>query len=217
MGTLRPVKPEQPNYSDCGIYLLHYVEKIFGSVAQFYWPCTLNSLDSDWFPLEEVARKRDDLARLIRDLSKEQREQAGLAELVWPDISFLDLAPPPRKAETRKEAASDEYRPDGEEAEKELLETAPGSAASSYGAQAATSSQSVAGRRDPPRLDIRGPGEEVVLAGAHFLDPEPEVLRTADTGMPGGVVVAKPKRRLLTPREFARKLREEQRLNKSLT
>ena len=29
MKTIRPKKPEQENFSDCGIYLLHYVEKIF--------------------------------------------------------------------------------------------------------------------------------------------------------------------------------------------
>ena len=54
MRTLWPVKPEQHNYSDCGIYLLHYVEKIFASVAQFYWPETVNTLNGDWFPLKEV-------------------------------------------------------------------------------------------------------------------------------------------------------------------
>ena len=30
MKTLKPTKPEQQNYSDCGLFLLHYVEKIFG-------------------------------------------------------------------------------------------------------------------------------------------------------------------------------------------
>ena len=54
MRTLRPIKPEQHNYSDCGIYLLHYVEKIFSSVAQFYWPETVNTLNDEWFPLSEV-------------------------------------------------------------------------------------------------------------------------------------------------------------------
>ena len=57
MRTLRPVKPEQQNYSDCGIYLLHYVEKIFSSVAQFYWPETVNTLNDTWFPLNEVLNR----------------------------------------------------------------------------------------------------------------------------------------------------------------
>ena len=54
MRSLHPMKPEQHNYSDGGIYLLHYVEKIFNSVAQFYWPETVNTLNDDWFPLKEV-------------------------------------------------------------------------------------------------------------------------------------------------------------------
>ena len=29
MRTVRPSKPEQENYTDCGIYLLHYIEKMF--------------------------------------------------------------------------------------------------------------------------------------------------------------------------------------------
>jgi hypothetical protein len=165
MRTLRPVKPEQHNYSDCGIYLLHYVEKIFGSVAQFYWPGALNCLDSSWFPQEEVAKKRDELAKLIRDLSTEQRKQAGQAELAWPNICFVDRAPPPRKARAKTDAMFDEYRPDdsdGEEAEEEkVLETVPGSAASFYGRGAGTRA---AGRRERPRLNIWGREEEALPA-----------------------------------------------------
>ena len=29
MRTVRPAKPEQENYTDCGIYLLQYIEKMF--------------------------------------------------------------------------------------------------------------------------------------------------------------------------------------------
>ena len=97
MRTLWPTKPEQPNYSDCGIYLLHYVEKIFSSVAQFYWPDAVNRLNADWFPWDEVgwmncsvpnfkvsknrllklplkvSMKRSSLAQLIRTLNEAQR------------------------------------------------------------------------------------------------------------------------------------------------
>ena len=56
MRTLRPKKPEQENGSDCGIYLLHYVEMIFQNPQQFLWPNLPNL--SDWFSKEEVGRKR---------------------------------------------------------------------------------------------------------------------------------------------------------------
>ena len=206
MQTLRPVKPEQHNGFDCGIYLLHYVEKIFGSVAQFYWPSALNDLDGSWFPLEEVAKKRDELAKLIRDLSTEQRKQAGQAEVAWPNISFVDRAPPPRKAKAKTDAI-------GEEAEEKVLETVPDSFTSVYGAQAATSSEGGAGRRDPPRLDIRGPKEEAVAADEAAL--EPEVVKTADSGVTEAVAMAKPKRRLRTPLERSRDIYAEIRNKKS--
>ena len=54
MRTLWPIKPEQHNYSDGGIYLLHYVEKMFSSVDWFLWPETVNALSDTWFPLDEV-------------------------------------------------------------------------------------------------------------------------------------------------------------------
>jgi len=115
MRTLRPVKPEQQNYSDCGIYLLHYVEKIFSSVAQFYWPETVNTLNDTWFPLNEVASKRSVLAQLIRTMNEEQRSP-GEPQVNWPVINFLDPAPPPR---SRKKAPGvfDEYLPDSSEEE----------------------------------------------------------------------------------------------------
>ena len=93
MRTLWPVKPEQHNYSDGGIYLLLYVERIFSSVDQFYWPETVNTLNETWwFPLEEVFNagrpvlkksifilrlqvvlKRSALAELIRSLNGQQK------------------------------------------------------------------------------------------------------------------------------------------------
>ena len=56
MRTLRPVKPEQLNRSDCGIYLLHYVEKIFMNLTPFYQTETVTNLTENWFPLNEVLK-----------------------------------------------------------------------------------------------------------------------------------------------------------------
>ena len=36
MKTVRPQKPEQENYSDCGIYLLHYIEMMFKRLVPGY-------------------------------------------------------------------------------------------------------------------------------------------------------------------------------------
>jgi len=83
MRTVRLRKPEQENWSDCGIFLLHYVEKIFKNVEQFLWP-TLPDL-SYWFTLEEIGKKRAEIAVLIRRLAKEQK--LGNAKK-FPNIKF---------------------------------------------------------------------------------------------------------------------------------
>lgn len=88
MRVVTPVKPEQHNTSDCGIYLLHYVEKIFISPPSFHWPETAATSLAAWFPLEEVAAKRGDLARLIRVMAEEQGR--GQQALAWPNLNFLD-------------------------------------------------------------------------------------------------------------------------------
>jgi len=99
MRTVRPSKPEQENYTDCGIYLLHYIEKMFTSVAQYYWPGQIQDL-SMWFTTQEVSTKRDEIARLIRDLSEEQNPEK---EMKFPNIPFLPTAPPTRSKSRRRE------------------------------------------------------------------------------------------------------------------
>jgi len=99
MRTVRPSKPEQENYTDCGIYLLHYIEKMFTSVAQYYWPGQIQDLTA-WFTTQEVSTKRDEIARLIRDLSKDQNPDK---EMKFPNIPFLPTAPPTRSKSRRRE------------------------------------------------------------------------------------------------------------------
>ena len=66
-------------------------------MGQFYWPGTIQDL-TKWFTIDEVVKKRDEIARLIRGLTKEQN--AG-NELNFPSIRFL---PPDRttRSKTRK-------------------------------------------------------------------------------------------------------------------
>ena len=66
-------------------------------MGQFYWPGAIQDL-TDWFTINEVVKKRDEIARLIRGLTKEQN--AG-NELNFPSIRFL---PPDRttRSKTRK-------------------------------------------------------------------------------------------------------------------
>ncbi|XP_061430655.1 uncharacterized protein LOC133356953 isoform X1 [Lethenteron reissneri] len=57
-----PKVPQQDNFSDCGVYLLQYVESFFESpVTSFELPLQLEN----WFPQERVKRKRTELQQLI--------------------------------------------------------------------------------------------------------------------------------------------------------
>eukprot|EP00092_Neocalanus_flemingeri_P033060 GFUD01035954.1.p1 GENE.GFUD01035954.1~~GFUD01035954.1.p1 ORF type:complete len:1471 (+),score=415.21 GFUD01035954.1:79-4491(+) len=110
MKTVRPKKPEQENYSDCGIYLLHYIEMMFKSVAQYYWPASIQDLNN-WFSIEEISTKRDEIARLIRELSEDQNLDK---EMTFPtDINFLPTVPVTRSH--RRNRDYDEHSSESEE------------------------------------------------------------------------------------------------------
>lgn len=92
MSVVRPKKPEQENSSDCGIFLLHYVEKIFEDVSAFTLnsktktcQTLVNSKTKDWFTSEEVGRKRGEIAELIRSLTAQQKPGE---DIVYPKIKF---------------------------------------------------------------------------------------------------------------------------------
>ncbi|XP_067132047.1 sentrin-specific protease 6-like isoform X2 [Centruroides vittatus] len=65
-----PRVPQQTNYSDCGIYVLQYVESFFKKPLQKF-SSPLPSLE-DWFTEESIMQKRDELRTLILQLQKEQ-------------------------------------------------------------------------------------------------------------------------------------------------
>ena len=76
-----PSIPQQPNFTDCGIYLLQYVEAFFKSpIMDFTLPIT--SL-SDWFPTASVENKRDAIGEIIKKLAKQENPQKVF---IFPDI-----------------------------------------------------------------------------------------------------------------------------------
>lgn len=65
-----PMTPQQGNYSDCGIYLLQYVESFLENPPNLG---KLLKLDlGDWFPEDRVAQKRADIRDLILRLHMQQ-------------------------------------------------------------------------------------------------------------------------------------------------
>ncbi|CAH1228080.1 SENP7 [Branchiostoma lanceolatum] len=68
-----PKVPQQTNYSDCGVFLLQYVETFFRNPIQDY-SFPLNGLEH-WFSRERMKRKRQELQELIQKLTEEQKEK----------------------------------------------------------------------------------------------------------------------------------------------
>lgn len=65
-----PKVPQQTNFTDCGLYLLQYVEMFFKDPIRDYHP-PIKQLQN-WFPEEIVTRKREFIVNLLNDLMKEQ-------------------------------------------------------------------------------------------------------------------------------------------------
>ncbi|XP_035687035.1 sentrin-specific protease 6-like isoform X1 [Branchiostoma floridae] len=68
-----PKVPQQTNYSDCGVFLLQYVETFFSNPIQDY-SFPLSGLEH-WFSRQRVKRKRWELQGLIQQLTEEQSDK----------------------------------------------------------------------------------------------------------------------------------------------
>ncbi|MEQ2159391.1 hypothetical protein GOODEAATRI_022395, partial [Goodea atripinnis] len=66
-----PRVPQQDNFSDCGVYILQYVESFFEDpIPSFHLPMNL----SEWFPQQRMKTKRQEIKELILKI-KDQQEQ----------------------------------------------------------------------------------------------------------------------------------------------
>ncbi|XP_071402924.1 sentrin-specific protease 7-like, partial [Centroberyx affinis] len=64
--------PLQDNSSDCGLYLLQYVESfLLNPVVHFDLPLRLEH----WFPRQQVWRKREEIRSLVMKMHRRQREE----------------------------------------------------------------------------------------------------------------------------------------------
>ena len=78
-----PRIPQQTNQTDCGIFLLQYVETFYDKpLTDFTTP--LENLAS-WFSQDCIKTKRDNIASIIRELSA--KDQAG-KEIQFPKLDF---------------------------------------------------------------------------------------------------------------------------------
>jgi len=112
-----PAVQQQPNFSDCGIYLLQYVQSFFRDPIQDY-SLPIKGL-RQWFPKEEVEGKRAFIAELIRNLAEKQNPGK---DFHYPDLNFTN--PPEEGEEESEEEEGDEY--DGGDGEVEHLRSSQG-------------------------------------------------------------------------------------------
>jgi len=81
----QPTVQQQPNFSDCGIYLLQYIQSFFRDpISDYNFP--IRSV-RQWFSKEEVEGKRGNIAELIRKLTGEQNPEK---EINFPQLNFLN-------------------------------------------------------------------------------------------------------------------------------
>uniref|UniRef100_A0A3Q3XIP0 Sentrin-specific protease 6 n=1 Tax=Mola mola TaxID=94237 RepID=A0A3Q3XIP0_MOLML len=70
-----PRVPQQDNYSDCGVYVLQYVESFLENpIPSFHLPVHL----SDWFPQQRMKTKRDEIRELILKIQQQQEQDLNV-------------------------------------------------------------------------------------------------------------------------------------------
>ncbi|XP_011307387.1 uncharacterized protein [Fopius arisanus] len=110
-----PKVPQQSNFTDCGLYVLQYVEAFFGTPIKDY-RLPIKTL-KNWFEEIVVTRKREDISKLVVKLMLEGK---GDRNIVLPVVQFPTIE---GKLRPRTEAEKkEEKRVKEEEKEKEKEE-----------------------------------------------------------------------------------------------
>uniref|UniRef100_A0A8C3RYM5 Sentrin-specific protease 6 n=1 Tax=Chelydra serpentina TaxID=8475 RepID=A0A8C3RYM5_CHESE len=83
-----PKVPQQNNFSDCGVYVLQYVESFFENpILNFELPMNL----TDWFPRPRMKTKREEIRKIILKLQEQQnKEKKGQKDLRSPEGSLQE-------------------------------------------------------------------------------------------------------------------------------
>lgn len=105
--------PQQNNFTDCGLFLLQYVEQFFKDpIKDFRIPI---KSQLNWFHQDLVTRKREEIAKLLQELIKRSSPDGiELPELEFPtkDGKILEL---PEEAIVDNAFDDDEYVPTEED------------------------------------------------------------------------------------------------------
>ncbi|XP_058163042.1 sentrin-specific protease 6 isoform X4 [Dasypus novemcinctus] len=81
-----PKVPQQNNFSDCGVYILQYVESFFENpVLNFELPMNL----TNWFPPPRMRTKREEIRNIILKLQEEQSKDKRKHKDTYSTETFL--------------------------------------------------------------------------------------------------------------------------------
>lgn len=99
-----PRVPQQDNFSDCGVYVLQFVESFFENpIPSFHLPLNL----SQWFPQLRMKTKRQEIKDIILNLQNQQ----GPDQLRSPTPQPLESAPNSSEPEIQETASSETHPP----------------------------------------------------------------------------------------------------------
>ena len=106
-----PKVPQQPNFSDCGIFLLQYIESFFEQPLDDFSLPIRNV--RQWFAKDKVKNKRSEIAKLIRDLASEQHpdKKFSFPNLVFTPESGSGYTDDEDEEDLEKEVPSSEVKP----------------------------------------------------------------------------------------------------------
>lgn len=108
--------PQQNNFTDCGLYLLQYVEQFFSEPIKDY-RLPIKQL-TNWFDFLTVTKKREDIANLIQQLMDEgnQQQRHVLPVIEFPTLNgqLVEYPEDTESAEFEEEEGHDDEEPSSE-------------------------------------------------------------------------------------------------------
>lgn len=117
--------PQQNNFTDCGLYLLQYVEKFFKDPIQDY-RLPIKQL-MNWFETIVVTRKREEISNLLRDLVEYHNpDRLPLPEIAFPTINGKLVEQDDSLNDEQAEFEEEDMEEELEEEEEEDMESAIG-------------------------------------------------------------------------------------------
>ncbi|XP_037905145.1 protein split ends isoform X3 [Hermetia illucens] len=115
--------PQQNNFTDCGLYVLQYVEQFFKDPIKDY-KLPIKQLVS-WFETIVVTRKREDISNLLKSLVEQHNpDRLPLPEIQFPTLNGKLIEP--ELTDEQAEFEEEEMDDEGEEEEEEELDSLAG-------------------------------------------------------------------------------------------